>query len=145
MEDDAPVRIVRMKPGDEAMIQRAEPLFDDPVNLASTRAFLEDDRHHLFIAFTDNGEPAGFVSAVEIFHPDEPQPEMFLNELAVGPAFQRRGIATALVKELLQLCKSRGCSEMWLGTEATNTAALRTYEGTGGKRETFVLFTYKIQ
>jgi len=144
MEEHAPVRIIRMKPGDEAMVQRAEPLFDDPVNLASTRAFLADERHHLLIAYADQDEPAGFVSAVEIFHPDEPRPEMFLNELGVEPAFQRRGIATALIKELLQLCEFRGCSEMWLGTEETNTAALRTYEATGGNREDFVLFTYKI-
>ncbi len=141
----APVRIVLMKPGDEATIQRAEPLFDDPVNLAATRAFLADERHHLLIAFTEKDEPAGFVSAVELLHPDEPNPEMFLNELGVDPAFQRRGIATALIKELIELCRSRGCSEMWLGTEKENTPAIRTYETTGAKREDFVLFTYAIE
>jgi len=51
MDGVAPVRIAYMKPGDEALIQRAEPLFDDPVDLESTRAFLADERHHLFIAF----------------------------------------------------------------------------------------------
>ncbi len=145
MGEDAPVRIIRMKAGDEAMVQKAEPLFDDPVNLAATRAFLADDRHHLLVAYTEEDEPAGFVSAVELFHPDEPRPEMFLNELGVKPAFQRRGIATALINELIQLCKSRGCSEMWLGTEETNTPAMRTYERAGGKREDFVLFTYEIK
>jgi len=89
--------------------------------------------------------PAGFVSAVELLHPDEPKPEMFLNELGVDPAFQRRGIATALIKELIRLCKTRGCSEMWLGTEEDNVAAIRTYETTGAKRENFVLFTYQIR
>lgn len=144
MDGVAPVRIAYMKPGDEALIQRAEPLFDDPVSLESTRAFLADERHHLFIAFAHGGEPAGFVSAVELLHPDEPKPEMFLNELGVDPAFQRRGIATALIQELIRLCKSRGCSEMWLGTEEDNVAAIRTYETTGAKRENFVLFTYQI-
>lgn len=145
MDEDAPAQIVYMKPGDEAKVQRAETLFDDPVDLASTQAFLGDQRHHLFIAYTPAGEPAGFVSAVELLHPDEPKPEMFLNELGVDPAFQRRGIATALVKELIRLCEARGCSEMWLGTEESNTPAVRTYEGTGAKREDFVLFTYQIE
>lgn len=145
MDEDAPVKIVRMKPGDDAMVKRAEPLFDDPVDAAATRAFLADERHHLLIAFTEADQPAGFVSAVELFHPDEPRPEMFLNELGVDPAFQRRGIATALIRELIQVCKSLGCTEMWLGTEETNAPAIRTYEKTGAKRETFVLFTYEIQ
>ncbi|MDQ3767384.1 MAG: GNAT family N-acetyltransferase [Actinomycetota bacterium] len=145
MNEDAPVHIVHMKPGDEARIQEAEPLFDDPVDLPATRAFLADERHHLLIAYTDKDEPGGFVSAVELLHPDEPKPEMFLNELGVEPAFQRRGIATALMQELIELCRSRGCSEMWVGTEETNTAAMRTYRSTGGKREAFVLFTYEIE
>lgn len=145
MKEDAAVKIVHMEPGNEAMVERAEPLFDGPVDPAATQAFLADERHHLLIAYTDEDEPAGFVSAVEMFHPDKPKPEMFLNELGVEPAYQRRGIATALMKELIELCRSRGCSEMWVGTEETNTAALRTYETTRGKRENFVLFTYEIE
>ena len=144
MTEHAPVHIVYMRPGDEAKVQSAEPLFDDPVDLPATRAFLADERHHLLIAYTSEGEPAGFLSAVELLHPDEPNPEMFLNELGVDPKFQRRGIATALIQELIQLCKTRGCSEMWVGTEETNLPAVRTYEKTGAKRENFVLFTYQI-
>ena len=140
-----PVRIVRMQPGDEATVKRAESLFDDPVDLPATRAFLADARHHLLIAFTEKDEPAGFVTAVELLHPDDSNPEMFLNELGVEPQFRRRGIATALLEELIQLCNSRGCSEMWLGTEEENTPAIRTYEATGARKENFLLFTYEVE
>lgn len=142
---ESPMRIVNMGPGDEARVHKAENVFDDAVDLLATEAFLADEHHHLLIAYVE-GEPAGFVSAVEMFHPDKPQPEMFLNELGVVPAFRRRGIATSLIKELLQLCKSKGCSEMWVLTNEDNTPAMATYHRTGARRDSQyqVMFTYGI-
>lgn len=106
----------------------AAHLFDDPPREDATRAFLADDRHHLLIAYVDD-RPAGFVSGVETIHPDKGV-EMFLYELGVADAFQRRGIATALVRSLLDLARERGCTGAWTGTEKDNTAALATYRGT---------------
>jgi ribosomal protein S18 acetylase RimI-like enzyme len=110
------------------------------------RAFLADDGHHLLIAYL-HGEPAGFVSAAEVLHPDKPGPEMFLNELGVSPAFRRKGVATTLLEELIELCKDRGCSEMWVLTDEENTPAMLTYERTGGKREPrdSVMFTFEFE
>ena len=45
------------------------------------RRFLDDERHHLLLGYVD-GRPAGFASAVEVFHPDK-RCELFLNEIAV--------------------------------------------------------------
>ncbi|WP_158842581.1 GNAT family N-acetyltransferase [Saccharothrix deserti] len=100
-------------------------LFDDPPIEDATRAFLADDRHHLFIAYVD-GEPAGFVSGVETIHPDKGV-EMFLYELGVDEAYRRRGIGTALIESLIGLARERGCTGVWTGTEKDNTAALATY------------------
>ncbi|MFD0203527.1 MULTISPECIES: GNAT family N-acetyltransferase [Saccharothrix] len=100
-------------------------LFDDPPREDATRAFLADDRHHLLIAYVDD-EPAGFVSGVETIHPDKGV-EMFLYELGVDEAYQRRGIATALIERLIELARARGCTGVWTGTEKDNTAALATY------------------
>jgi ribosomal protein S18 acetylase RimI-like enzyme len=138
-----PMEIVHMRPGDERRVREAEAVFDDPVDMAATETFLQDDRYHLLVAYVD-GEPAGFVSAAELLHPDKPRPEMFLNELGVLPEFRRRGIARALVRELLRVCKDRGCSEMWVLTDEDNRAAVATYRGTGGRRKSRadVMFTY---
>ncbi|PSL54075.1 acetyltransferase (GNAT) family protein [Saccharothrix carnea] len=100
-------------------------LFDDAPLEDATRAFLADDRHHLLIAYVDD-EPAGFVSGVETIHPDKGV-EMFLYELGVDDAHQRRGIATALIGRLIELARARGCTGVWTGTEKDNTAALATY------------------
>jgi ribosomal protein S18 acetylase RimI-like enzyme len=106
-------------------------LFDDVPREDATRAFLADDRHHLLIAYVD-GEPAGFVSGVETIHPDKGV-EMFLYELGVDEAHQRRGIASALVQHLIGLAGERGCTGVWTGTEKDNAAALATYRRAGAE------------
>jgi ribosomal protein S18 acetylase RimI-like enzyme len=142
---ERPLQIVSMGPGDETRVLEAEAVFDDPVDLRATEAFLADERHHLLIAYMD-GDPVGFVSAVELLHPDKPKPEMFLYELGVLPIFHHRGIATSLIDELLQLSKSRGCREMWVLADEDNTPAKATYDRTGGRRSSpvSVMFTYWI-
>jgi ribosomal protein S18 acetylase RimI-like enzyme len=84
----------------------AAALFDDPIDPAATDAFLADAGHHLLIGYV-GGRPAGFVTAIELLHPDTPQPEMFLYELGVGSEHRGRGVATALIQRLVQLCRER--------------------------------------
>ena len=86
-----------MKPGDEDRIVAAGHLFDNPPVPAALTRFLSDPTHHLLIAYTA-GTPAGFVSGVEVTHPDKGT-EMFLYELAVdtgSPApWLRHGASTS--------------------------------------------------
>ena len=74
----------------------------------------------------------GFVSGVEVTHPDKGT-EMFLYELAVDEPFRRRGIGRALVERLAALARDAGCYGMWVITDDDNEAARATYEGTGGR------------
>jgi ribosomal protein S18 acetylase RimI-like enzyme len=114
----------------DAVVAAGHLFYDVPIEDA-TRAFLADDRHHLFIAYVDD-EPAGFVSGVETIHPDKGG-EMFLYELGVDDAYRRRGVATALVERLIGLAGERGCTGVWTGTEKDNTAALATYRRAGAE------------
>ena len=50
MNEKEHVLVVHMRPGDEARVQEAEEVFDDPVRPSATAAFLHDERHHLLIA-----------------------------------------------------------------------------------------------
>jgi ribosomal protein S18 acetylase RimI-like enzyme len=90
--------------------------------------------HHLLIAY-ETDRAVGFVSGVEVTHPDKGT-EMFLYELAVDEAFRRRGIGRALVERLAALARDAGCYGMWVVTDADNRAARSTYERTGGVPET---------
>jgi ribosomal protein S18 acetylase RimI-like enzyme len=86
------------------------------------------------VAF-DGEAPAGFVTGVELLHPDKPGPEMFLYELGVDEAFRGRGIGRALVGSLTDLAWERGCYAMWALTDDANEAATATYQAAGGSRE----------
>jgi len=93
------------------------------------RRFLADPNHHLFIAHAD-GRPVGFVSGVELTHPDKGT-EMFLYELAVDEGYRQRGIGSALSNALRDLAVELGCYDMWVLTDEDNDAALGTYRKSG--------------
>lgn len=105
-------------------VLEAVRLFDHIPRPAHTRRFLRARGHHLLIAYED-GEPVGFVSGVEVTHPDQGI-EMLIHELRVDEAFQRRGIATALLEALHERARERGCYGMRVLHE-DNEAARATY------------------
>ena len=57
---------------------------------------------------------------------------MFLNELGVDEAYRRRGVATALLERLTEVCRDRGCGEMFVLTEPDDEPADATYRKSGG-------------
>jgi ribosomal protein S18 acetylase RimI-like enzyme len=130
MRNDEPPVHVEEASSSEAILA-ASALFDDQPDPAATAAFLADERHHLLIGYID-GAPAGFVSAIELLHPDKPRPEMFVYELGVADAHRGRGVATALMKRVVELCDDRQCGEMFVLTDEANVAAQATYRRAGG-------------
>jgi len=126
------MEIRRLGPGDEDAVAAAAFLFDGPADDAATRRFLREPGHHLLVAYEGDGRPAGFISGVEMVHPDKGA-EMFLYELGVDTAARRRGVGRALVDALAALARERGCYGMWTGTEDDNVPALRTYLAAGAR------------
>jgi aminoglycoside 3-N-acetyltransferase I len=84
------IDVRRLGPGDEEAVLAARSLFDHAPDAEATRRFLGEPTHHLLIAYDDAGHPVGFVSGVEMTHPDKGT-EMFLYELAVDPSTRRPG------------------------------------------------------
>lgn len=125
------IRVLR--PGDDHLVAAASHLFDGPARPDATARFLADAGHCLLIAYEDD-RAVGFVSGVEMTHPDKGT-EMFLYELGVDEPFRARGIGRALVERLAALARGAGCYGMWGVTEHDNAAARATYEGTGGVPE----------
>jgi ribosomal protein S18 acetylase RimI-like enzyme len=125
------VRIQRLGPADAAIVEAAGDLFDHAPQPEATRKFLAEPGHHLLVAF-EGDDPAGFITGVEVTHPDKGT-EMFVYELGVRESSRRRGIASALVEALGALARERGCYGMWVLTERDNEAALRTYARAGAR------------
>ena len=127
------MEIRALRPGDDRLVTAASHLFDAPAEPAATARFLAEDGHHLLLAYED-GRAVGFVSGVEVTHPDEGT-EMFLHELAVDEPARRHGIGRALVERLAAVAREAGCYGMWVVTDHDNDARA-TYEGTGAVPET---------
>lgn len=114
-------------------VDAASELFDSSPLPAATSRFLVDRNHHLLIAYEDD-IPVGFVTGVEMTHPDKGT-EMFLYELGVAEAHRRRGTGKALVSAIASLARENGCYGMWVLTDEDNHAALATYTATGATRD----------
>lgn len=123
------MHILRVGAGETALVLAAGHLFDHPPATARTDDFLSRDGHHLLLAERD-GRAVGFVSGIEVAHPDKPT-EMLLYELGVDEAARRQGIGRALVSALAALARERGCSGMWVPVEAGDEPAIATYRSAG--------------
>jgi ribosomal protein S18 acetylase RimI-like enzyme len=126
------VDVRRLGPGDDDAVVAAASLFDHAPNPDATRRFLADPTHHLLIAYDAGGRPVGFVSGVEVTHPDKGT-EMFLYELAVDDAVRRRGVGRTLVEALAARAREHGCYGMWVLADDDNAAARATYASAGGR------------
>jgi ribosomal protein S18 acetylase RimI-like enzyme len=121
----------RLGPGDEEAVHAARSLFDGPPESRATQRFLAEPTHHLLVAY-DGDAPLGFVSGVELTHPDKGT-EMFLYELGVDEAARGRGVGRTLVRALADLAREAGCYDMWVLADADNAAARATYARAGGR------------
>jgi ribosomal-protein-alanine N-acetyltransferase len=57
--------------------------------------------------------------------------EAHILDLAVRPGYRRKGIATALVKYILEVFSSYGCKDVFLEVRRSNIAAIKLYEKLG--------------
>lgn len=129
MNDDAPVEVRDLSGGPERTVLAIGHLLDSDARVDATQRFITDPGHHLLVAY-DHDVAVGFVTGVEMTHPDKGT-EMFVYELAVDPGAQGKGVGRTLVTALAEVAKQRGCYGMWVLTDQDNEAAIRTYEAAG--------------
>ncbi len=140
------IEIRKLGPGEEAALARvAAGVFDEAVRPDLARRFLETPNYRIFIAL-DGDLVVGMATGFTHFHPDKDE-EFFVNELGVGDAYRRRGIALRLMQAILAEAKVMGCQVAWLGTEHVNAPALALYRklmGAGDTEEPMSVFTYDL-
>lgn len=120
----------------------AEDVFDEPVVPARLRAYLAAPGHLMLIAVAA-GEVVAQVAAVIHRHPDK-RTELYIDEVAVAPAYQRRGLAGRMLEEMYGWGRELGCEESWVGTEPDNWAARALYERGSGAAEPFVMYLRRL-
>lgn len=136
---DNPVEIRRATT--VAELEAAQHLYDGPARTEWAARFLAADGHLMVIAYVA-GVPAGFVSGIEMLHPDKGA-EMCLYELAVDAPYRRRGIGRALTRAPAAVAEDRGCYDMWVGVDLDNEAAQATYRSAGAAEDgRFAMLTW---
>ncbi|MFF5895895.1 GNAT family N-acetyltransferase [Streptomyces argenteolus] len=121
---------MRIRPATStAELLAAAHLYDTSPRPEWAARFLAADGHLMLIAHSGD-TPVGFVSGIEMLHPDKGT-EMCLYELSVDERYRRRGVGRALTEALAAEARERGCYGLWVGTERDNEAALATYRSAG--------------
>ena len=139
---DCVVRL--LEPADLELLLAAHPeVFDHPVRGDWAIEFLADPRHHIVAGLVD-GQMVASATGVRTLHPDQPA-SLFIIEVAVARAQQRRGIGRAMLQLLLAHAHSLGCASAWVGTEQNNTPARGLYTSLGGwlDSEEFITFSFE--
>jgi len=128
--DPQTIRIRRLRPGDEAVLERLAE--QDP-----PRTALLADENVTFMAAFDGDDPIGFAFGYDLPRRHGAPGVFFVYELGVDEAYRRRGIAKELMQTLLE-----GHEGAFVLTDADNEAANATYAGLGGKRSEAVMWEW---
>ena len=128
------VRLTTLGPRDVNALLAASGLFDRPVRPEWAQRFLSTDGHHLLLAQDELGRPVGFITGIEMTHPDKGT-EMFVYELSVKESAQHQGVGSRLLEALREIAVEQGCYGMRVATGHDNKAARRTYVSGGATEE----------
>lgn len=120
----------------------AEDVFDEAIDPKFLSSYLAETNHHMFVAVRE-GEVVGQIRAVIIKNPDAAS-QLYIDNLGVTAKLQRQGIATELLKAVMNLGKLLGCEGAWLGTEVDNLQAKGFYESFGVTLEPMVIYQFKV-
>lgn len=114
-------------------------------DLENCQKFIANKNNYLFIAKLDNIF-CGFLTAYTLLRLDKLNPEIFLYEIEVNRNFRRQGIGKQLIQKLQEIAQKIKAKEIFVLTNASNTAAVNLYKSTGGKPENpdDVMFVYHL-
>jgi aminoglycoside 3-N-acetyltransferase I len=125
------VNVRRLGPGDEgvviALADQAPPTQERAATL------LADDRV-VFLIASEAAEPLGLLFGYELQRRHGDPTIFFVYEVDVRERYRRRGVATALFRELERLARRRGIRRAFVLAAESNEPAMQLYESVGGVR-----------
>ncbi len=144
-----PFGVRRLHPGDEhlardvfAVMALAFEEASRPLSDAYLRALLS--RPDLWIlAATDGDLALGGLTAHVLPMTRAEEHEVFIYDLAVHPAHQRRGIGRALVSHLRELAGAAGASNAFVPADNEDEHALAFYRAIDGDPAPVTMFTFQ--
>ena len=120
-------RIARVGPGDAGLLAQIAPnVFADPIEPAWLATYLAEPLMMLVVALAGD-VVIGQVKCAIHRHPEKPA-DGYIDDVRVASAYQRQGIARAMLAETERWAREKGCADLWLATETGNDGARALYE-----------------
>jgi|SRR5690606_23411257 len=120
------ISIQQVTPANADLLSRVDPdVFDHTIRPALLAACLADPLHAMFVA-VDEGLVVGQVRGSVHLQPDRAS-DLYIDNLGTAPSHQRRGVASAMIRAMLDWGKARGCAYAWVATETDNDKAKGFY------------------
>lgn len=87
------------------------------------------------VAAFDGGEVVGGLAAYVLPKFEQPRSEIYIYDLAVAESHRRRGIATAVIRELQALAAARGAYVIFVQADHGDDAAIALYTKLGVRED----------
>lgn len=120
------MNVRRLRPGDENVVAALADF--------SPQSELLSDERTIFVVAFEHDAPVGFALAYELPRRHKAARSLLVYEVGVDEHYRRRGVGTALMKELEAIARERRIAEGWVLTERDNEDAMLFYEAVGGIR-----------
>lgn len=140
--------IKHLAPGDALLLQQLTLLFANVFETGTPASsitylqnLLERPGFVVYVTLCD-GEVVAGLTAYELPMYSAGVSEMFIYDIAVLPAYQRKGLGKMLLSALKDHCRQRGIKEMFVPAHETDTHALDFYRSAGGVGERVVHFNF---
>ena len=142
------VRIERLGPRDRERARRTFELLTEvfktpgePLSDGYVRRLLDRPEFWVLAAIVGD-EIVGGLTAHELPTTRNESTELFIYDVAVHPAFQRRGIGRQLMTTLLALAAKRGIDVTFVPADNEDDHALAFYEALGGVAAPVTMFDF---
>jgi aminoglycoside 3-N-acetyltransferase I len=147
--DTTAVIYKRLQAGNESLFAEMVKLFNvefenpdvDYVNAENIKTLLAKPDFVCFVALSEN-HVVGGITGYELKMYAQEGSTMYLYDMAVGSAYQRRGIGSKLVSELKTYCAQNGIGDMYVQADVVDDHAIAFYKSLGGEPADVVHFTF---
>jgi aminoglycoside 3-N-acetyltransferase I len=137
--------------GDESSFSKLVLLFNKEfespdlnyVNDKNIRSLIAKPDFICFVAFIGD-EVVGGLTGYELLMYDQEGSSMYLYDLAVDKNYQRRGIGSNLVGELMEYCRSKDIKDLFVQADVEDQHAVEFYNKIGGDDSETIQFSFHL-
>jgi aminoglycoside 3-N-acetyltransferase I len=94
-------------------------------------------RHFIALAATAGHEVVGGLAAYVLDKFERDRREIYIYDLAVAKEHRRRGIATTLIRRLIDIAREHRAYVIFVQADSEDDSAIKLYESLGTKEEVF--------